>query len=305
MNKPSGNEERLHALFRQAFRAQPGVGAPGDDCARLSVPAGGILAVSADQVVAGVHTPLDATPEALARKLLRRSLSDLAPAGATPWAVFWTATVPADHGSAWLERLARAFLAEAELFEVAVAGGDLSTGPAVVLSCTVLGLEGKRPAPGRGGAKAGDRLVVTGNLGNAVGSGRHMLPQPRLAAGRRLVQEHCAHAAIDLSDGLGRDLPRLLQASGVGAHVELEALPLAAGLDSGPSGWKCALEEGEDYELLAALPAGYVAGALADPELAAVGLQMIGEVTAGTAATWTVRGEEFALPAGGWEHRWS
>lgn len=298
-------EQVLHDIFRSSFVRRKGLSGPGDDCARLVPPAGARLALSTDQLVAGVHVAADARPGVMARKLLRRSLSDLAAAGATPWAVSWTVAAPPATSLGWLKRLARAFLDEAALFECSVIGGDLSRAAQLVLGCTVIGREGRRPAPGRGGARPGDWLLVTGRLGDAVRSGRHLLPEPRLTEGRALVDRYRAHALMDLSDGLAADLPRMTAASGVGAVVELDALPLARGLAHDRDGWSLAVGEGEDYELLACLPPAEARRALNDPLLRRTGLHVIGDVVEGSGLRWEVDGAEVELDAAGWEYDWS
>ena len=307
MNDSSAScgEERLHHIFRSSWRRRKGLSGPGDDCARLRPPEGEVL-VSCDQVAAGVHAPEGTPLSALARKLLRRSASDLAAAGARPWACCWTLAAPTRTSGGELAAAARAFLDEAHAFGFAVFGGDLTTAPCTVLTATVCGRPGPRPAPGRGGARPGDVLVVTGRLGGAVRSGRHLLPEPRLAAGARLVALG-AHALMDLSDGLARDLPRLLEAGGVGAVVDLDALPLApdlAGL-SRDRALAAAVGEGEDYELLAALSPRAASRALDDPVLAATGLTRIGRVVAAPGLGWRLDGRAVPAPAAGWEHRWN
>ena len=298
-------EEALHTIFREAFRRRRGLSGPGHDCARVNPPTGAPLLVSTDQLVLGVHAEEDVSPGQLARKLLRRTLSDLAAAGAQPWAVTWTIAAPREKGQAWMKRLARAFLEEAENFGCSVIGGDISNSPAVVLTCTALGKEGRRRNPGRGGAKAGDWLCVTGRLGGAVQSGRHLKPEPRLTEGRALVQRYRAKAMMDLSDGLARDLPRLLEASEVGAQIELDALPLSRGLKHNHEGWQAAVGEGEDYELLVALRPGQAKRALQDPLLKRIGFHIIGEITAERGLRWLLDAKEYTLPLVGWGHDWN
>ncbi|KAA3607818.1 MAG: thiamine-monophosphate kinase [Planctomycetota bacterium] len=300
----SKGEDQLHRLFEEAFRRRRGLRGPGDDCARLQSRHGQALAMSTDQVIPGVHTELDASPKRLAQKLLRRTLSDLAAAGATPWAVSWTAAAPPEKGMAWMKRLAKAFLHEAELFGTSVIGGDLSTAPAVVLTCTALGWEGRRPAPGRSGGRSGHWLVVTGKLGNAVRSGRHLCPEPRLIEGRLLVERYEAKAMIDLSDGLARDLPRLLEKSGLGAVVDLDALPMDRSLSRTLPGFEAAVSEGEDYELLAVLEPAKARRAFFDPILRKTGLHAIGELRSEPGLVWQIDGEAVTLSASGWQHDW-
>lgn len=303
MGHDDGTEDQLLCIFRAAFRRRKGLTGPGDDFARL-FPGRRSLVVHVDQVVGGVHAPPGASPQALARKVLRRALSDLAAAGARPWATWWTVAAPPRLGGRWMERLARAFLREARRFDVAVVGGDLTAAPALVLTCAVVGIEGRRQAPGRGGARPGDWLLVTGRLGGAVRSGGHMRPRPRLEEGRRLVQLHGAHAVMDISDGLACDLRRMLEASRSGARVDLARLPLSRGLRRDRAGWRSAVGEGEDYELLAALAPRAARRALRDPRLRRSGLTAIGEVTARRGILWHASGRPVVLRTQGWVHRW-
>lgn len=304
-SKLAGGEDELHALFRAAWRPRPGIVGPGDDCARLRPPPGRALLWTTDQLALGIHARSGTSPELLACKLLRRSLSDLAAAGAEPWAVSWTFAAPRATPLAWLRRLARAFLTEAEHFGLPVVGGDCSTARALVLSCSILGLESRRGTPGRGGAQAGDLLFVTGRLGGAVQSGRHLLPRPRLQEGARLAAEYRATAMMDLSDGLARDLPRLLARSRTGARVLLEQIPLSADVQGRPDAVGRALGEGEDYELLVALRPAQAARAARDPLLRRCGLTPIGAVTRARNLVWLQDGKPARIRARGYEHRWS
>ncbi|MCH2112460.1 MAG: thiamine-phosphate kinase, partial [Planctomycetes bacterium] len=279
-------EQELHRIFRDSFRPKKGRSHPGDDCARLQLPPGRALMVSSDQLIEGVHVEEGTAPVVMAKKLLRRSLSDLAAAGAAPWAVTWTIAAPSAKGLGWLKRLARAFLREAESFDCPVVGGDVSNAATVVLGCTVYGLESKEGQHGRSGAKVGDALVVTGRLGDSVKSGRHLLPEPRLREGALLMERYRVGAMMDVSDGLAMDLKRMCAASGVGAEVQLDQLPLATGLRHERSGWESAIGEGEDYELLACLPVRRAREACSDRILKRTGLTLIGRVVSGRKISW-------------------
>lgn len=268
-------------------------------------PRGRALLWTTDQVALGVHARAGTSPELLACKLLRRSLSDLAAAGAQPWAVTWTLAATSSTSAAWLRRLARAFLVEAEHFDLPVVGGDCSVARALVLTCSILGLEARGGTPGRGGARAGDLLLVTGRLGGAVASGRHLLPQPRLQEGARLAERYHATAMMDLSDGMARDLPRLLARSGVGARVDLDALPLALEVQGRKDAVERALGEGEDYELLVTLQPAQAARALRDPLLRRCGLTPIGAITKRKELRWLRAGRVQKIRARGYEHRWA
>ncbi|MBT3339576.1 MAG: thiamine-phosphate kinase [Planctomycetes bacterium] len=296
----------MHDIFRNSFRGGKGLSGPGSDCARLKPPSGVATLQTVDQLIEGVHAELGTPWTTLARKLLRRTLSDLAAVGARPWAVSWTIAAPASASQSRLKRMAQAFLAEANAFGCAVVGGDLSQSPHLVLTCTATGLEGRRRAPGRSGARPGDWLLVTGRLGGAVQSGRHLRPEPRLTEGTRLNQTYRPRAMMDLSDGLATDLPRLLRASGVGAQIQLNDLPLhpEATKATGHERWQCALAEGEDYELLIALPARRARMALTDPVLLRTGLTQIGTVTEGNSLVWLDGQTPLRAKFKGWTYSW-
>lgn len=297
-------EESLHRIFQSSFVRRKGILGPGDDCAELVPPAGSRLLQTVDQVIAGQHLESDAPPALFARKLLRRTLSDLAAAGARPWTVSWTLAVPADWTSAAIRSLAKSFLKEAESYRVPVVGGDCSQAPTLVLTCTATGIaQGK--VPGRSGARPGDGIFVTGRLGDAVRSGRHALPEPRLKEGRRLVERYAPHAMMDLSDGLARDLPRILKASGVGATVALECLPLAEPLMADRAGFESAVGEGEDYELLAVLSPRMAEAAQRDRVLRRVGFTWIGSIEEAAGLRYREQGKRRHLKSRGWEVRWA
>jgi len=250
-----------------------------------------------------VHLPLDSKPSVYAHKLLRRTISDLAAAGASPWSVSWTIATPSSWTAAKVRALATAFLAAAEEFKMAVAGGDCSQADVPVLTCTALGLANGR-VPGRAGAKTGDHVLVTGALGGAVSSGAHLLPQPRLRLGRLLVEDFSPRAMMDISDGLAADLPRILAASSCGADIELKSLPLSPGLLPNIAGFESAVGEGEDYELLVVLPPRTAKRALADPRFKDVGLSCIGNITERSGLRWLLDGKTTRLKSRGWDYGW-
>lgn len=244
----------------------------GDDCALLEMPAGRQLAVTIDTLVEGVHFAAAANAEALGHKTLAVNLSDLAAMGADPaWATLALTLPRADE--AWLEAFARGFGGLAREHGVALVGGDTTRGP---LSITVQAHGFVEPGGAllRSGARAGDLVYVTGTLGDAglalmVQQGLYTAPEhlaflrrrldrpvPRVEAGRRL--RGLASAAIDVSDGLASDLGHILRASGCGATLHLEQLPLSPALreyvqDTGD--WSPPLSAGDDYELCVTIPA--------------------------------------------------
>ncbi len=247
----------------------------GDDAA-VSVP-GGATATSVDALVEGVHFERGrASLAQIGHKALATALSDLAAMGAEPGEAYVVLGLPADLDQGGCLELLDGIAALAERTGTALAGGDLSRAGELFLALTVVG---HAPAPAdlvsRAGARPGDVLVATGELGGAAagllpgaGAGllaRQLEPQPRLGAGRALAASG-ARAMIDLSDGLGGDARHLAAASGVGLRIEAAALPLAGGVEevaaaAGRDPLALAVSGGEDYELLAALPAERLADA--------------------------------------------
>lgn len=245
----------------------------GDDAALLQVPADMQLAVAIDGMVEGVHFPLGSDPAAVGYKVLAVNLSDLAAMGAEPaWATLFLSLPSAD------ERVAKAFadglLDLADRHDVALVGGDTVRGP----FSAVVQAHGFVPAGAalrRDGARPGDRIYVTGTLGDG-GAGLALVqgrlsaadddaawlrerlerPTPRVAAG--LALRGIASAAVDISDGLAADLGHILERSGVGARVEVAALPLSAALcrtvGDASARFDLALFAGDDYELCFTVP---------------------------------------------------
>lgn len=242
----------------------------GDDCALLLPAPGQQLAVSVDTSVVDVHFPGGAPPEAVGHRCLAVALSDLAAMGARArWCVMALTLPEADE--AWLAGFADGFHALCDACGVVLVGGDVTRGP-LSIAVTVHGEVPPGEALKRDGGRAGDLVAVSGPLGGGLGglhawrSGKrdltdplltaYLLPQPRLAAG--LALRGLAHCAIDISDGLLADLGHLCAASGVGAELDMERLPLAEGLVAalGSDGARqAALTGGDDYELLFSLPA--------------------------------------------------
>ena len=269
----------------------------GDDAALLVPPAGQQLAVSVDTLVAGVHFPVQTAPEAIGHKSLAVNLSDLAAMGAEPsWATLALTLPTADE--AWLAAFCAGFFALAREYGVALVGGDTTHGP-LSITVQIMGFVPPGQALTRAGAKPGDGVFVTGTLGDA-GAGLRVVqgtlttstiiadqfkarldrPTPRVAAG--LALRGLANAAIDISDGLAADLGHILDASGVGAELELAKLPLSDALQHCglPEPWRLAASAGDDYELCFTLPPEKEAEALA--RLSALGCPAtrVGTITA-------------------------
>ncbi|MDE2082099.1 MAG: thiamine-phosphate kinase [Burkholderiales bacterium] len=249
---------------RPVRRAALGVG---DDCALLRPAPGQELAVSSDMLVEGRHFLSTVPPERLGHKALAVNLSDLAACGAEPLAYTLALALPRPD-DAFLAGLAQGLFTLAEAHGIELVGGDTTAGP-LNLCLTVIGQVPPGQALLRSGARPGDDLWVSGQLGDArlaleVWRGRVTLPgaafeqvrramelpQPRVALG--LALRGLATSAIDLSDGLLGDLGHVLQRSGVGAAVEVDALPCSAVLAAQPLALRrtCLLAGGDDYELL-------------------------------------------------------
>jgi thiamine-monophosphate kinase len=181
-------------------------------------------------------------------KAMARPLSDFAAMSGLPRFALVTLIVPPERDLRWVRQLYRGIEKAAKKFEVAVVGGETSgiRGPAVI-SISVTGFVEKERWVGRSGGKAGDDLFVTGRLGGSL-AGRHLKFVPRIAESRWLTENFRIHAMMDLSDGLGADLPRLARASRAGFEVDEAALPLNRGCSP-----RRAISDGEDYELLFAI----------------------------------------------------
>lgn len=247
----------------------------GDDCALLLPPADQQLATTVDTLVSGVHFFADADPKSVGHKALAVNLSDLAAMGATPaWATLALTLPQADEQ--WLAAFCQGLFALADRYEVQLIGGDVTHGPATIITIQVHGFVPSGLALRRDGAKPGDGLYITGTPGDAglalaaafgktsIAEGhagyiqaRLERPEPRIAEG--LALRGVASAAIDVSDGLAQDLSHILKRSRVGARLEVERLPLspalalAASLDR-EAAVVTALTGGDDYELCFAVP---------------------------------------------------
>lgn len=259
----------------------------GDDAAVLRV--GGSQVVTTDLLTDGVDFLIEAVaPEQIGHKALGVNLSDLAAMASQPLAAFVSLVLPktgtSQHSALELAiGIYRGMLPLAEKHGVTIAGGDTNTwdGP-LAISVTAIGETTKHGPLTRSGGQAGDRLLVTGNLGGSI-LGRHLHVEPRVADALALHQEYELHAAIDISDGLALDASRLADASSLGAVLDLSDLPLSDAAyelsrQDGISAIDHALGDGEDFELLLAVPEEEAERILRDQPLA-VSLTSIGELT--------------------------
>jgi thiamine-monophosphate kinase len=244
-----GEDRLLGRLLSRLSLGKEVVHGPGNDCAVVETrDHRNLLVLKTDCVVAGVRFLPTANALDVGWKAMMRPLSDFAATSAVPQFALITLIAPEQTNVEWVERLYRGLGRAAKRFKVSIVGGDMSgtTGP-VAISVSVVGFVERDRCVSRRGGRVGDDLFVTGRLGGAVRQ-KHLQFIPRIAESRWLTRNFPIHAMMDLSDGLGADLPRLAKASRVGFAIEMEKLPLAGGtkIDN-------AISEGEDYELLFAI----------------------------------------------------
>jgi len=327
-----GEFEIIDRFFRRPPHHDHGVRLGiGDDAALLELPPGSDLVAALDTIVAGRHFPEDADARSVGHRALAVNLSDLAAMGATPaWALMGlTLREPEER---WLGEFADGWFDLAGRHGVELVGGDTTSGPLTV-SVQLSGWVERGTALRRSGGRPGDLLVVTGTLGDAaaglaIASGnlradapadekgaraatsfrselrrRFEYPEPRVEFGR--LARGLATAAMDLSDGIAGDLPKLAMASGVAARVAVDRLPLSPALRSLVPQEKArhwALSGGDDYELLLSVPSGRLADLLAAAGQCQLKLSQIGELCAGSGVTWSMDGRPLEGHPAGYEH---
>jgi thiamine-monophosphate kinase len=210
---------------------------------------GKLLVLKTDCVVEGVHFLRGTNALDVGWKAMMRPLSDFAATSAVPQFALITLMLSEETDVAWVKQLYQGLRRAADRFRVSIVGGETSSTPgAIAISASVIGFVERDRWVSRGGAKPGDDLFVTGRLGGAW-KWKHLRFIPRLMESRWLTKNFSIHAMMDLSDGLGTDLPRLARASKVGFKIEAENLPLSRGAKIND-----AISKGEDYELLFAVP---------------------------------------------------
>jgi thiamine-monophosphate kinase len=296
------------ARYFRPIATDPGAFNLDDDAAALK-PSGDDIVVTTDAIVEGVHFLADDPPETVARKALRVNLSDLAAKGALP-AGFVLTLALRDTDEAWLKPFAAALGEDARQYGCPLLGGDtVSTPGPLMISITAFGRVPVGKMVHRNGAKHGDRVMVTGTIGDAalglavLGGGkvraavddagardrlisRYRVPQPRMALAA-IVRDH-ASAAMDVSDGLAGDLTKLCGVSGVSAVIDLESIPLSDIardlLSRGVVGIETLIAGGDDYEILCTIADDRVEAFTQAAQRAGVALSSIGMVVAGTDA---------------------
>jgi thiamine-monophosphate kinase len=306
--EPTSGEDSLIARYFRPIATDPGAFNLDDDAAALK-PDGDDIVVTTDAIVEGVHFLPDDPPDTVARKALRVNLSDLAAKGAVP-AGFVLTLALRDTDEAWLKPFAAALGEDATQFGCPLLGGDtVSTPGPLMVSVTAFGRVPSGKMVHRSGAKPGDRVLVTGTIGDAalglavLGGGkvhaavsdaaardllvgRYRVPQPRVVLAE-IVRDH-ASAAMDVSDGLAGDLTKLCGVSGVSAAIDLESIPLsdtARDLRSrGIVGIETLIAGGDDYEILCTVAEDRVDAFVQAAQGAGVAVSSIGTVLAGSGA---------------------
>ncbi|WP_213741052.1 thiamine-phosphate kinase [Bradyrhizobium sp. dw_411] len=303
----TSGEDSLIARYFRPLATDPGAFGLGDDAAVLRAH-GDDIVVTTDAIVEGVHFFASDPPDTIARKALRVNLSDLAAKGATPAGFVLTLALPSAE-DAWLAPFARGLGDDIGLFDCPLLGGDtVSTPGPRMISITAFGRIPAGKTVHRSGAKPGDRVMVTGTIGDAAlglailkgGAaatalandaaakemlvGRYRVPQPCNALAEA-VRDY-AHAAMDVSDGLAGDLAKLCAASGVSAAIDVQSIPLseaaAALLARGTVGIETLIAGGDDYEVLCAIPEDSVEAFARAAGLAGVPIASIGTIIAAT-----------------------
>jgi thiamine-monophosphate kinase len=309
---PSENmsaEDRLIARFFEPIATHPGALGLSDDAAFITPPPGTDLVLKADAIVGGVHFFPEDPPQAVGGKALRVNLSDLAAKGARPLGFLLSLAIPRDVNDDWLGGLAEGLRADAVLYGCPLFGGDTDRTPGpVTISIAMFGSLPHGAMVRRAGARPGDRVFVTGTIGDAalgliVRGGkaqtwklndahrrhlisRYLLPQPRNALAD-VIRDH-ASAAMDVSDGLVGDFGKLCSASGVAGEINVASVPLSdaakAVIAAETAAIEVVLTGGDDYEIVCTVPDGKAKSFHAAAKAAGVPVVDIGEIRTGEGA---------------------
>jgi thiamine-monophosphate kinase len=313
MTRSSVNEfELIGRLTRSLPHNESVVVGAGDDCAVLDFSVQDrLLLFKTDAVVEGIHYTNASPAEKIGHKALARCLSDIAAMGGTPIAALVTLGLPRQFKPGFAEGIYAGMSALARRYGVAIVGGETTTNPErVFISIALLGWVPRGKAVLRSGAKAGDAIFVSGDLGGSL-SGRHLEVEPRIAEAHWLARHFHVHAMIDLSDGLAGDLRHVLQQSGVGAELLATSIPVsraarlaAKANTSAKPPLLAALTDGEDFELLFTLPSRSAVPLLDGwkEQFPKVKLTCIGKIVAGEGITIRDKQGVRKLSAHGYVH---
>jgi len=300
-------EDHLIARFFKPLASHRGALDLSDDAAFLTPPPGCDLVLKADAIIGGIHFFPDDAAHTVASKALRVNLSDLAAKGARPLGFLLSLAIPKGIGEDWLSGFAEGLRGDSVLFGCPLFGGDTDRTPGpITVSITMFGTVPEGTMVRRAGAMVGDRVFVSGTIGDAalgvmVRGGiswklseaqrkhllsRYLLPQPRNALAET-VRTH-ANAAMDISDGLVGDFAKLCRVSGVSADIEVARIPVSdaakAVITSDPAILETAITGGDDYEVICTVPATKADSFRAAAKSAQVSVTEIGEIKAGKGA---------------------
>jgi thiamine-monophosphate kinase len=322
-------EERLVARYFRPLATSPGALGLGDDAAVLTPPPGSDLVLTTDGIIAGVHFFPDDPPDTIGRKALRMNLSDLAAKGAKPAGFLMSVALPANVEETWLAGFAAGIGEDAEHYSCPLLGGDTDRTPGPVsVSIAAFGIVPQGKMVRRSTAKPGDRVVVTGTIGDAaLGvllrrdhgladrlrlsetmrahlAQRYLVPEPRNALAEAVLQY--ASAAMDVSDGLAGDLAKLCRASSVGSEVDVGRIPLSgaarAAIDADPALLETVLTGGDDYEIILTLSPQDLSAFEAAARAAGVAVSEIGRVSTGEGTCFMRDGKPLRLAHSSYSH---
>lgn len=297
----------IDRYFKTAASAQVDLGI-GDDSAIVSPPVGEQLVICTDTLVAGRHFPLSTSAHAIGWKSVAVNLSDLAAMGATPHSILLALSLP-QVDDAWLEDFSQGLFDCCAPYNVQLIGGDTTQSPHLTISVTALGWIPTAQGITRSGAQVGDYVVVSGQIGDAAFALQHLghplqqrldYPTPRCELGQSL--RGLASSMIDISDGLAQDLGHILKASGVGATLYLDQLPLDPALQvlAPEQRWQYALAGGDDYELCFTLSKdNYQRLCQLNPTTP---FTIIGSIQAEFGLRLEYQGQPQSLPLSGYQH---
>jgi len=319
-------EDKLIQRYFAPIAVHPGALGLSDDAAFIKPPPSCDIVLKTDAIIGGVHFFADDAAQNVASKALRVNLSDLAAKGAKPLGFLLSLALPADIGERWLTNFAEGLRSDAVLYGCPLFGGDTDRTPGpITVSIAMIGSVPEGTMVRRAGAKAGDRVFVSGTIGDAalglaVRKGRdwglsepqrqhllarYLLPQPRNALAEA-VRTH-ATAAMDVSDGLAGDFAKLCRASKVAASIEASRVPLSdaakAVVATEPAMLETALTGGDDYEIVCTVPPHKAEAFRAAAAAAKVPITDIGSVQAGEGARFLdASGEALAFKQASFSH---